>query len=118
MKGHKEAHHRKYRSTGGVNDAAMDLKHKNIAYTGGKPEHEAEEMHAARGGKAKRKHGGHVVHHHSGHVKHVGAIHGEHAKHHAGRKARKSGGSVEANPFSSARKGSGPKGHKMEMEME
>ena len=57
-----------------------------------------------------------MVHHHMGHVKHVGAVHGDAAKHHAGRKARKAGGGVEASPFSSALKGTLPKGRKVEKE--
>jgi hypothetical protein len=56
------------------------------------------------------------MHHHSGHVKHVGAVHGEHAMHHAGRKPRKSGGSVESNPFSHARHGTAAHGRKVEPE--
>jgi hypothetical protein len=136
MKGHKAHHdlhgmvkhqsmkHVKHRKAGGraespehgVDEAMEDLHRKNIRYTGGNPEDEAEAMHAKHGGRAKRKHGGHVVHHHMGHVKHVGAVHGEHAMHHAGRKPRKAGGGVEANPFSSALKGTPGKGRKVEKE--
>jgi hypothetical protein len=118
MKGHKAAHHgRKHRSTGGVNEAEMDLHDKPEARTNAKKiDAEAEAMHAKHGGRAKRKHGGHVAHHHSGMVKHVGHMHGEHAKHHAGRKPRKSGGSVESNPFSSALHGTPAKGRKLEKE--
>ena len=43
---------------------------------------------------------------------------GKEAMHHAGRKARKSGGSCESSPFSSARKGTDPKGRKMDGEVE
>ena len=101
---------RKHRNTGGVNEAAEDVRknpeRRNIAP---KIFNEAE----------KRKHGGHVKHHHMGTVKHVGSIHGEHAKHHAGRKARKSGGACDSgNPFSSARHGTAPKGRKLDMEMD
>ena len=78
---------------------------------GGEVKHEREER--KHGGRTKRKHGGHVMHHHSGHVKHVGAVHGAAAKHHAGRKARKAGGGVEASPFSAALKGTLPKGRKV-----
>jgi len=117
MKGHKAHHSRKHRSTGGVNEAEMDLKMKPEARTNAKKiDAEAEER--RHGGRAKRKHGGHVSHHHHGMVKHVGHVEGHAAKHHAGRKARKSGGSCEANPFSSARKGTAAKGRKEEMEFE
>ena len=70
---------RKHRASGGVNEAAEDLKHKNQRYTyQSKVNDEAEERkHGGRTRKA-RKHGGHV--------------HGDMAKHHAGRKPRKSGG--------------------------
>mgnify|MGYP006271672489 CR=1 FL=1 len=103
MKGHKSYHHgRKHRATGGVNEAAEDLGKKNQRYTyQSNVEDEAEER--KRGGRAK---------------KHAGKVHGDMAKHHAGRKPRKSGGSVESNPFSAARKGTPPKGRKLEMEFE
>ena len=87
---------RKHRNTGGVNEAAEDVRsnpeRRNIAP---KIFGEAE----------KRKHGG--------------KIHGMAAKHHAGRKARKSGGACDSgNPFSSARHGTAPKGRKLDMEMD
>jgi len=119
VKGHKMHHGRKHRNTGGVNEAEMDLKTKPEARTNAaKIDAEAEER--KHGGRAKRKHGGHVKHHHSGVVKHVGKVHGEKAMHHAGRKPRKSGGraSSDANPFTSARHGTVPKGRKLDMEME
>ncbi len=72
--------------------------------------HEAEEKHAKRGGKIKRKHGGHVE------KKHVGKVEGKEHHHHAGRKPRKSGGSCEASPFSSARSGTAATGRKLERE--
>jgi len=110
--------HRKHRNTGGVNEAAEDMKHKNMDYTAhSNVSHEAEER--KHGGRAKRKHGGHVKHHHMGMVKHVGHVEGESTKRHAGRKARKSGGACDSgNPFSSARHGTAPKGRKLDMEME
>lgn len=77
-----------------------DLKDKPMRYTGGKPEDEAEER--KHGGRMKKK-------------KHHGMkVHGEHAMHHAGRKPRKSGGRTgsDTHPFSSARTGTAPKGHK------
>jgi hypothetical protein len=87
---------RRTRATGGVNEDAEDLGHnpnrRNIAP---KIFSEAE----------KRKSGGKAM--------------GANAKHHAGRKARKSGGSCDSgNPFSSARHGTAPKGRKLDMEME
>ena len=48
----------------------------------------------------------------------IGMVHGEMARHHAGRKPRKSGGSADSMPFSSARKGEAPKGRSLDMEME
>lgn len=70
-----------------------------------------------KGGRAKRKNGG-VVHHEHGkplaHAKHLGHIHGAEAKHHAGRKPRKTGGRTGSNhnPLSSAHKGFEPRAHK------
>ena len=105
MKGHKEYHHRKGRSTGGVNEAAEDLKDKPEARTNAANiDREAEER--KRGGRAKRKDGGKAE--------------GEMMKMRADRKPRKSGGRTGAdkNPFSSARHGSEPKGHKTDGEVE
>lgn len=138
--------HRKHRNTGGVNEAEMDLRDKPEARTNAAHiDHEAEERkhggHVKRhkrkhggmihkegfgpeseptSGRAKRKRGGHVLHHHMGHVKHVGDVHGEHAKHHAGRKPRKSGGRAysDSNPFTSAAHGKAPKGRTLDMEMD
>ncbi len=91
MKGRK---HRKHRATGGVNEAAEDLNRKNLRYTyQSNVNDEAEER--KRGGKVAKKD--------------AGKVHGM-AKMHAGRKARKSGGSCESSPFSSARRGTAPKG--------
>jgi len=105
MKGHK-AHHRgrHHKATGGVNEAAEDLKSKPKRYNNSNVEDEAEE----------RKHGGRAK-------KHGMSAHGHHAKHHAGRKPRKSGGRAggsNMNPLSSAHKGTPPKGHTVEMGME
>ena len=124
---------RKHRETGGVNEADEDLKSKPERYNESRVENEAEER--KHGGRTKhrekRKHGGHVAHHekheehkeHEGHKrrrkrKHGGEAEGEKAMHHAGRKPRKSGGSCEASPFSTARKGEFPKGRKMDGEVE
>lgn len=94
---------RKNRATGGVNDAAKDLADKpERRNNADRIFSEAEERKS--GGRTKRKHGG--------------MAEGAMAKMHAGRKARKSGGSCEASPFSSARHGTAPKGRKLEMEME
>jgi len=103
MKGHKMG--RKHKATGGANEAAEDLSHKNERYTyQSHVNDEAEER--KHGGRAKRKH--------------VGKVHGSHEKHHAGRKPRKTGGRAfsDSNPFSSASKGTAPKGRKLEMEMD
>jgi hypothetical protein len=92
---------RKKREAGGVNEAAEDLKSKPEARTDAKKiDSEAEEM--KKGGRAKRKEGGKVD--------------GMKAMHHAGRKPRKSGGRAtsDANPFTSARSGKMPPGHKTE----
>lgn len=87
---------RKTRATGGVNEASEDLGKKNMRYTyQSNVNDDAEER--KRGGKA------------------VGKVHGAAAKQNAGRMARKSGGSANANPFSSARSGTPPKGRKVEM---
>ena len=93
MKGHMKM--RKHRATGGVNEAAEDLGRKNLRYTyQSNVNDEAEER--KRGGKVAKKH--------------AGKVHGM-AKMNAGRKPRKSGGSCESSPFSSARRGTPPKGH-------
>ena len=90
---------RKHRGTGGVNEADEDIKDKpSDRSSPNKVAGEAEEM--KKGGRAKKKAGG--------------KVHGEMAKHHAGRKPRKSGGRAtsDANPFTSANSGKDPKGHK------
>lgn len=87
-----KARHRKQRASGGetgVKTWEADLKTKPTRYSGGKPAEEAEE----------RKQGG--------------KVHGM-AKHRADRKPRKNGGRAGSNmnPFSSARNGTNPPGHK------
>jgi hypothetical protein len=83
---------RKTRATGGVNEAAEDLGRKNMRYTYQSNVNDEAE---------KRKRGG----------KTVGKVKGMDAMHHAGRKARKSGGACDSgNPFSSARQGTPAKG--------
>jgi hypothetical protein len=96
---------RKKREAGGVNEAEADLKDKptdrnapnNVAK-------EAEEM--KKGGRAKKARGGKMEH----------KVDGEKSKMHAGRKPRKSGGRTgsDSSPFTSARKGTMPSGHKTE----
>ena len=100
-----KATYRKHRSTGGLNEAADDLNTKNERRnTAPKIENAAEERKC--GGRAKRKRGGLVP--------------GEKGPSHAGRKPRKSGGRAtsDQNPFTSAYKGTQPKGHKVDMEMD
>jgi len=92
---------RKYRGTGGVNEAEEDEKTKPEARTDAKKiDAEAEEM--KKGGRAKRRHGG----------KAEMKIHGEKAMYHAGRKPRKNGGRTgsDGSPFTSARHGKNPPG--------
>lgn len=109
MKGHKGHKGRHHKSTGGVNEAEMDLKTKPEARTNAsKIDHEAEER--KHGGRAKRKHGGRAPHNDM-------KVHGAHTHHHAGRKPRKSGGRAtsDSNPFTSAAgPGKRPGDHKTE----
>lgn len=101
---HKKNHHK--RASGGKMESPMegdreweeDLKDKPMDYTAkSKVAGEAEER--KRGGRAKKKS-----------VKMEGM-----AKHHAGRKPRKSGGRTgsDHNPMSSAKSGEGPRDHKV-----
>lgn len=98
---------RKHRNTGGLNEAEMDLKDKPTKRVNAPSIEDAAEERKC-GGRAKRKRGGHVV----------DMPKGEEARSHAGRKPRKSGGSCDSSPFSSARKGETPKGRKLDMEMD
>jgi len=83
---------RKTRASGGVNEMAQDAAHKNMRYT-----YESNVNKEA----VERKRGG----------KTVGKVKGMDAMHHAGRKARKSGGACDnGSPFSSARAGTPAKG--------
>lgn len=91
MKGHKS-------NGGGVNEAAEDLNRVPEKRNNAKKIFAAAEE-RKRGGRAKKS---------------VGDVMGEMARRNAGRKPRKSGGSVESSPFSHARKGTAPKGHKTE----
>lgn len=88
------------KSTGGVNDSAKDMDKKNQRYTyQSKVNDEAEERKA--GGRTKKM---------------VGDVKGAACKPNAGRKPRKNGGRAgsDSNPFSSARNGTNPVGHKAE----
>lgn len=105
---------RHHRETGGANLAAEDLAKKNQRYTyESKVQDEAEER--KKGGRVKRKHGGEV--HRSG-CKCAkcegGPVEGEKSMARADRKPRKAGGAT-GNPFSSARAGTNPPGHKAEL---
>ena len=87
-----KARHRKHRETGGVAEYKEDLsKSPNMRVNAPKIKAEAEER--KRGGKAVK-------------------MHGKDAKHHAGRKPRKSGGRAGSNmnPLSSAHSGTPAKG--------
>ncbi len=105
---------RKARETGGVNLADDDLDKKNQRYTyQSNVNDEAEER--KKGGRTKRKHGGEV--HKSGcdcPKCSGGPVEGAKAGARADRKPRKSGGSATSNPFSSAKAGTPPAGHKVQ----
>lgn len=101
------------RETGGANLAADDLATKNMKYTAdSNVNREAEERKG--GGRIKRKHGGEV--HRSG-CKCAkcegGPVEGDKAEARADRKPRKAGGAT-GSPFSSAKGGSPPAGHKVQ----
>ena len=95
-----EAHIAKHRKDGGptkgVDDEEKDLKTK--PGDDEDVEREAEEKTAKKGGKI------------------VGKVKGEKHRANGGRAARKSGGSCEDSPFSSARAGTAAKGRKLEKE--
>lgn len=87
--------------TGGNYEAEDDIKDKPASRTvPGNVVKEAEEL--KKGGRAKRKRGG----------KTVGVIEGPEPPAHAGRKPRASGGRSDKSPFTTANKGTDPKGHK------
>jgi hypothetical protein len=96
--------HRKHKETGGANEAEEDIKTKpeRRGNPATKIDDEAEEL--KKGGRAKKARGG----------KSVGVISGPEPPAHAGRKPRKAGGrsGSEKNPFTSANRGTEPKGHK------
>lgn len=104
-----EAHMRKHRAKGGAVESAKsgddnakeDLDKKNMEYTkDSNVNRESTEKKAAKGGMIKRKSGG--------------AVAGRSAFHHGGRMPRASGGGCESNPFTSANKGTAPKGHSVD----
>lgn len=87
-----KARHRKHRETGGVAEYKEDLS---------KTPKARDNAHEVESEAKKRKHGGKTV-----------KMHGKDAKHHAGRKPRKSGGRAGSNmnPLSSAHSGTPAKG--------
>lgn len=100
---------RQGKSTGGTNDAEEDVKTKPMRYTAdSNVNSEAEER--KRGGKAAKCGGGSMR-------KEGGKVDGKADKARADRKPRQSGGRANAtdNPFSSARRGTEPSGHKTEV---
>lgn len=109
MKG-KRAH----KETGGANEPEEDLKDKPEARTDAKKiDSEAEEM--KKGGRARKKRGGGAGFGPEKHGTDEPKVSGPQPNRHAGRKPRKSGGRTgsEANPFTSARKGSDAPGRKL-----
>src|ERR1700676_4134451 len=108
MKGKK--HKAEGGGTGGADEAEEDIKDKTKSRTVSNPiTEEADEL--KKGGRAKKKRGGKLG-------KTVGVVEGPEPPAHAGRKPRKSGGAAikgsaaERSPFTSANKGTEPKGHK------
>jgi hypothetical protein len=115
-----EAHIRKHRATGGKtvegkgkespmngkDDADRDLKTKpkDRSNTGGGKDEIGKEAEAKSERGAKFRKGGFA------HVEKKGEDHMAHG----GRRARKSGGACEDNPFTSASRATPPKGHKVE----
>lgn len=101
-------HRRKRKGGGGVESKPYDPK------VEGKKKQDGEGFGDQNGPPTKRKRGGHV----KKHEEH--SMHGEHAKHHAGRKPRKRGGTVssDSHPFTSAAKGHAPTGRRLDMEMD
>lgn len=115
MKGRSKAYHHthgtaekiskhvaKHRASGGKteesgdDDVEKDLKETPPDRSGpNKIAEEAKAMKAKRGGKM------------------IGKVEGEKAMHHAGRKARKSGGAAEDSPFTTANSGTPARGRKL-----
>ena len=132
---------RKYRETGGANEAEEDENTKPEARTdaknidaeaeerasGGRTKKKSKELDGfeeggelhpirASAGYSNRKAGGaqHKKKRRHGGKTEIGKIEGEHGAHHAGRKPRARGGSTsDANPFTSARKGEDAPGRKV-----
>lgn len=105
---------RSARATGGVNAAEEDLGKKNMRYTAqSNVNSEAEERKG--GGRVKRRHGGEVHGSKCKCEKCMGGMAGDKSAARSDRKPRKSGGSATASPFSSAKSGTAPAGHKVEM---
>ena len=101
----------------GVDGAEEDLRDKPEDRTAhDEIGREAEEEHAKRGGKIKKRRRGGKLEHEK---KHVGKVEGEEHHCHGGRaprKARKSGGGCESSPFSSALHGTAATGRTLERE--
>jgi hypothetical protein len=111
MKGRKK-HKAEGGPTGGADEAEEDIKTRSPkrSYTGtNAPDSGSEAEELKKGGRAKKKRGG-------GAGKTVGVVEGPEPPVHAGRKPRKGGGRAtsgsESHPFTSANKGTAPKGHK------
>ena len=107
---------RSKKGTGGTNDAEDDLKDKPVSRNApNKVTEEAEERKS--GGRAKHAAGGRTARKEGGKTE-VGKMHGEKSKMHMGRKPRASGGRTgsDQSPFTSARKGTAPKGRTEMME--
>jgi len=107
MKGRKK-HKAEGGGTGGADEAEEDIKTKTPSRSvPNNVTKEGEEM--KKGGRTKKKRGGGIG-------KTVGVVEGPEPPPHAGRKPRKGGGRAtsgsEASPFTSANKGTDPKGHK------
>jgi hypothetical protein len=102
MKGRKK-HKADGGMTGGSDEAEEDIKEKPKGRSvDNNVSEESREL--KKGGRAKKKRGG----------KAIGVVEGPEPPAHAGRKPRASGGrsGAEKNPFTSANKGTQPKGHK------
>ena len=101
----------KGRKSGGMDSPATGVKEYDQDFSS-KPERRVNAP-KIEGAAEERKRGGRTK-------KHVGDVGGEAAKMRADRKPRKSGGRAysDSNPFTSASKGTPPKGRKLSMEMD
>jgi hypothetical protein len=86
---------RKHRESGGVNEAAQDMAHKNMSYTAdSNVEREAAERKHGGSAKKHRSHHAHGGHAHHEHMEHEHHAHGGHAHKKHKRPARKAGGGL------------------------